>query len=147
MGTLTGLAYRMNQRANRLDTFASDAATDLAQDIAHSLIRETPVDTSRALSNWLVVLGRRSNRATLEYVPGERGSTEKISENIAIARADAVLARKRPGESIFISNVVRYIVYLNAGRSGQAPAMYVETAVLAARVRLRRRIKQGYYTR
>lgn len=143
MGTLKGLAARMSAEADRLEEYASDAAVFLARNIAHNLIDETPVDTSRALSNWLISLGGPSNMGTIDFVKGEHGSTQGASAAIAKRRVDEALATKLPGQSIFISNVVRYIVALNRGHSGQAPAMYVENAVLRGRMLLRQKIKTG----
>lgn len=143
MGTLLGLAARMNAEADRLEEYAHDAAVYLAHTIAYDLIDTTPVDTSRALSNWLISLGSPSNVGTIDFAKGVSGSTKGTSAAGAKARVDAALAAKVPGQSIFISNVVRYIVYLNRGHSGQAPAMFVENSVLRGRMKLRQRIDAG----
>lgn len=143
MGTLKGLAARMNAEAERLEDYAHDAKLYLAHTIAYDLIDTTPVDTSRALSNWLISAGSRSNVGTIDFAKGERGNTRSTSAAMAKARVDASLAAVSPGQSVFISNVVRYIVYLNRGHSGQAPAMFVENSVLRGRMKLRQQIQAG----
>lgn len=143
MGTLKGLAARMNAKADEIEDLASEAAVWFAKYLVADLIRITPVDTSRALSNWLVSLGSPSNIGTIDFVPGIAGSTEATNTANAIARAHRALDAKLPGQVIYLSNVVRYIVYLNQGTSGQAPAMFVENAILRAKVALRNKIKNG----
>lgn len=143
MGTLKGLAKRLNDRADDLDQIANRAAIWFAKRVVRDLIAETPVDTSRALANWLISFDAPGNYATLEYAPGLAGSTAGTSRAMAIKRAHTKLDAKLPGQVIYISNVVRYIVYLNKGSSGQAPAKYVETIIIRAKVELRRKIKRG----
>ena len=143
MGTLKGLAARMNKEADDIETLASDAAVWFAKYLVAELIKETPVDTSRALSNWLINFGAPSNAGTIDFVPGVAGSTEGTNTAAAIQRAHTILDGKIPGEAIYISNVVRYIVYLNQGTSKQAPALYVENAILRAKVALRSKIEAG----
>ena len=143
MGTLKGLAKRMHAEADAIENIANDAAVWFAKYLVAELIKETPVDTSRALSNWLIAFGAPSNMGTIDFVPGIHGSTEGTNTAAAILRAHTALDAKIPGEVIYISNVVRYIVYLNRGTSGQAPALYVENAILRAKVTLRTKIEAG----
>lgn len=143
MATLKSLAVKMNAEAYRLDDLASEAAVWLALTIAEDLIRTTPVDTSRALSNWLITLGGPSNYGTIDYAAGNFGNTRWQSVARATARVQSQVVGKVPGQSIFISNVVNYIVALNQGSSKQAPAMFVENSILRGRMLLRERIKNG----
>ncbi len=50
-----------------------------------------------------------------------------------INQARAVLATKKPGQKIYITNNLPYIRRLNDGYSKQAPAGFVERAVLIGR--------------
>lgn len=143
MGTLLGLADRMNAEAEAIEDLASEAAIWFAKYLVADLIRITPVDTARALSNWLVSFGSPSNVGTIDFVPGFHGSTEGLNTSAAIQRAHRLLDTKIPGEAIYLSNVVRYIVYLNQGTSSQAPALFVENAIIRAKVALRNKIKNG----
>lgn len=143
MGTLQGLAGRMEQRADMIDDLSASAVTWLAKRIVSELIRQTPVDTSRALSNWQVWVGRKGNSSNVDFAKGTHGSTRGASIAKAIRKAHAAIDARDRGQILYISNVVRYIVYLNDGTSRQAPAMFVETIVLKAKLELKRKIKNG----
>lgn len=128
--TLRQFANSMLDRANTIDERGSDAACQVAIAIITDLVIETPVDSSKALSNWVVGIGA-PNRSVLEpYSYGHLGSTQEISAADAIAAARAVLATKQPGQPIFISNNLPYIRRLNEGSSSQAPAGFVERSAL-----------------
>jgi hypothetical protein len=132
-GTLRGLAKRLEDRAAKLDEQVSRLAVETADTIVSDLVNVTPVDTSQALSNWQVSLVSPVNGSIPPYVPGEGGSTQGISAAAALAEARAMLKTKKPGQVIYISNVLRYIQRLNDGSSKQAPAGFVERAVLLGR--------------
>lgn len=132
-GTLRGLAERLENRAAKLDEQVSRLAVETADAIVSDLVNVTPVDTSQALSNWQVSVGSPVNGSIPPYVPGEGGSTQGLSASAALAEARAMLKTKKPGQVIYISNVLRYIQRLNDGSSKQAPAGFVERAVLLGR--------------
>lgn len=131
--TLKDLAKEMRAAAKAVDKDASDAACEVAMAIVTDLAHRTPVDTSKALSNWRVSLGQPGALAVPPHVPGQHGSTQDASAAATIAAAKAVLANKKPGQVIWISNVLPYIRRLNDGYSKQAPAGFVERAILIGR--------------
>jgi hypothetical protein len=55
------------------------------------------------------------------------------SASIAIGDARGILTNKKPGQSIYVQNNASYIKRLNEGSSTQAPAGFVEAAILFAR--------------
>lgn len=132
-GTLRGLADKLEKRAAKLDEQASRLAVKAAETIVGDLVNVTPVDTSQALSNWQVGTGSPVDSAIAPHFPGEAGSTQGASASTALAEARAMLKTKKPGQVIYISNVLRYIGRLNDGSSKQAPAGFVERAVLLGR--------------
>jgi hypothetical protein len=132
-GSLLDLADRMDKLAKAIPEAASNTAIEVTQTIVGDLAFKTPVDTSQALSNWIVTLGARNVGTIDPHFPGEHGSTQKGSAAQTIAEAQAVLKAKKPGQVIFITNNLPYIRRLNDGYSGQAPAGFVERAVLIAR--------------
>lgn len=99
------------------------------------LVAQTPVDTSKALSNWRVAVGGSSYGA--EEIPayfiGSHGSTQTSSSRAAIDAAVAALRSARAGSPIAIINQAPYIGRLAAGSSTQAPAGWVEGSLLVAR--------------
>lgn len=133
--SLLDLAKSLERRVEKLDKVASDVAVQAALDIVGDLVFQTPVDSSQALSNWQVALNNPSDDKIPPYFPGEKGSTQRASASAALTSAKAVLAGKKPGDKIYISNTFPYINRLNEGYSGQAPSGFVERAVLIGRKR------------
>lgn len=143
MGTLKGLAARLNEKADKLDDMASEDAKGVALTIVGSLVYDTPVDTSQALSNWQIGLGAPVPTDRGPYFPGELGSTQRASAEAALAAAKAALVSKVPGQPIYISNGLPYIRRLNAGWSKQSPGAFVEAAVIRGREYLRNKRRRG----
>lgn len=101
----------------------------VAKTILWNLIHETPVDTSRALSNWIVKLGQPKARVIAPHYFGSRGSTQALSSNTAYMLGSAIIQRAKVGEIIYISNDVDYIELLNKGYSNQAESGFIEQSV------------------
>lgn len=141
MGTLKGLAARLYNEADRLDERGSKAAADTALVVISALAYDTPVDTSNALSNWQIGLGAPVPTGRGPFYPGEHGSTYAASAAETVQAAKAALAAKRPGETVYISNLAPYIRKLNyEGHSAQG-SHFVETAVIRGKQYLRKRSK------
>lgn len=130
---LLDLAASLEKKAKAIDEAASKLAVGTALTIVGDLAFKTPVDTSQALSNWQVSLGSPVDSKIPPYYPGEGGSTRNSSAAETINQARKILAGKKPGQRIFITNVLPYIRRLNDGYSKQAPAGFVERAVLIGR--------------
>lgn len=90
------------------------------------LVNTTPVDTSQALSNWEVsTAGPVYHVNSLPpYVPGSGGSTKTASAQEALRVGMAIIATKKPGQKLYISNSVPYIEKLNTGHSKQVPVYW-----------------------
>lgn len=130
---LLSLAVSLERKAKAIDEAASKTAVDTALAIVGDLAYKTPVDTSQALSNWIVTLDTPSGQQIKPHYPGSGGSTYRASAAETINNAKAVLKNKKPGQAIFITNNLPYIKRLNDGYSAQAPAGFVERAVLIGR--------------
>ena len=100
-----------------------DNATKLVRKVAIAvdghLVLSTPVDTGRARSNWQVEINAEAG-----------GTVEPVSPQQAMAQAAAKVATSRNGDEIHITNNLPYIGKLNDGWSAQAPASFVQIAVL-----------------
>lgn len=131
--TLLDLANDLEKVGGEIEERASDLAIRVGTAVVTDLAFVTPVDESTALSNWLVSLDTPARREIDAHYPGQFGSTFGPSSQQTIAEAKAVLANKRPGQAIYISNNVPYIRDLNNGSSRQAPAGFVERAELLGR--------------
>ncbi len=131
--SLLHLANSLERKATAIEEAASQTAVDTALTIVGDLAYKTPVDTSQALSNWQVTLDAPANGKIGPHFPGVQGSSQRSSAAETISRAKAVLANKKPGQVIFITNNLPYIKRLNDGYSAQAPAGFVERAALLGR--------------
>lgn len=133
---LNDLAKSLEAKAKQIDKAASEVAIQTAMIALKTLLERTPVDTSTALSNWQVSLEAPKLNFINAYVPGYLGYT--ASESIAQAQSvgNMVLSKKKPGQTIYITNNAPYIRDLNSGTSKQAPAGFVEAAMLVARKRM-----------
>lgn len=88
-----------------------------------SIVIATPVETGRARGNWQVSLA-----VPAQGVLDVQDKTGAIS----IAKATPQFASfKLTGQPIFFQNNLPYIQRLNEGHSMQAPAGFVERAILA----------------
>lgn len=131
--TLLDLADSFEKKSKTIKADTSKLAVDTAMAIVGNLAYKTPVDTSQAISNWIVTIGAENQTQIKPHFPGIQGSTYRASAAETIANAKAVLSSKKPGQSIFITNNLPYIKKLNDGSSSQAPAGFVESAVLIGR--------------
>ena len=133
MATLLDLADRMKQVKASLSEQASLCARQGALAIVSNLANSTPVDTSAALSNWQVSLENPNYNWIAPHVLGHKGSTQLASIRATIEEAKYNLENKKPGQIIYISNNAEYIIELNNGSSKQAPAGFVERAILVGK--------------
>ena len=131
--TLLQLADDLEKRAKQLRKAASDKAAFIALSLVEELADITPVDTSKAISNWRVGLGSPVTGELEPHYPGFKGSTELMSEDATVIAARIALKQKRPGQTIFVSNTAPYIVDLDGGSSLQEPRGFVKRATDRAR--------------
>lgn len=84
----------------------------------------TPVDTGWARSNWIPGVGSPPRKPFATKMSVSTSKQEAGRERVA---------RFKLGEgSLFLANLVPYIVLLNQGSSRQAPAGFVQAAVAQA---------------
>lgn len=82
-----------------------------ALEIDKGVVLSTPVDTGRARGGWNVGI----NNVNLEETSEDRSGQKTISEN------ESKILQSRAEDSIFVSNNVDYIEFLEKGSSDQAP--------------------------
>lgn len=139
---LLDLAESLERKVEQLSEASSEHAKHVALTVVGDLAYHTPVDKSQALSNWIVTLDAPSGAKIGPHVPGSKGSTQKASAQATIAAAKAVLANKKPGQKIYITNNQPYIRKLNDGTHSQQPGAFLERAVLIGR-KLKAKFKLG----
>jgi hypothetical protein len=143
-GNLTTLATRMAALRNAIPGYANAKKIEVARAVHEKLIEATPVDTGAAMSNWPVSLDAPIAETNPPHAMSPRGAmiadewthavdpetTRAANLPMSQEQREAVLTDTKPGDVVFIANNLPYIKRLNAGSSTQAPAGFVEAAVL-----------------
>jgi len=132
MAGLDDFASRIDRIAVQVEGNVERAVKDCAQAVLKSAVENTPVDTGLARSNWTPELDRAFEGLFPARVPGAGGSTAAENAAAAIeAGAPTIEAFdiKKNG-SIHITNNAPHIQPLNDGHSKQAPAGFVQIAVM-----------------
>jgi len=115
---------------------SNQAVRMLAFEALSRIVLRTPIDTGRARGNWNVGVGNPDHGVNL--VGFDKAGTGTIN------RGQAVLAAAAPDQTLYITNSLPYILPLEHGHSGQAPAGMVMVtlaelhhlaAQIAARIR------------
>lgn len=119
------LKSQINAETEKLRVKVNSKALDFVSKITY----ETPVDTSRALSNWRLSTGSPVSGEIDPYAEGSRGSTFGISRGLTVSFAKTYLNNRRLGENIYIINHTHYIGDLNDGTSRQAPKGFVDREI------------------
>lgn len=107
------LQSEINKSAEELSKKVSDACLKYIQNVTY----ETPVDTSRAASNWVVSIGDDPSSFIEPHFMGTKGSTGSVSKARTIALADGILGSRRFGEIAYLVNRVYYIDKIEQRRS------------------------------
>lgn len=144
MADLNDLANQMDQLANNLGGAANQVAKDVASTILTDLTQVTPIDTGLAVSNWQVTLDTPATGVIPAYNPSPKGRvkngvwehavdpslTAQSNVQPTFDAGNNVIQNKQPGQDIYIANNVEYIPELDSGSSNQAPAGFVDRAII-----------------
>ena len=142
MATLAQFSRNIRRRGTQIENSATRIVKAVSVRALKSLVRNTPVDKGVARSNWRVGIGAPTRAVIGAYAPGKKlGISESANASAAIAAGTARINSVRGtsqglATAIYISNAVPYIGKLNSGSSTQAPAGFVETALLEAKAEL-----------
>lgn len=137
MGTLRDLSRRLNVLRKRLPEQVNQLKVDIAEEIVTHFAMVTPVDTSKALSNWQIGIGSAAGGEIEAHFVGTLGSTEGISVGATISAAKTKLANSTSGVSVHITNNADYITDLDQGSSRQFAGGFDRRAILIAQNALR----------
>ena len=120
------LASQIRRFKKETDKRILKGKQNIAGAILYYLGNETPVDTSNAMSNWVVSLGTAKARLIPPHFAGVDGSTAPQSLSAMMSQGLAIIRRAKVGEAVFITNSVYYLYWLNRGHSLQADAYFIE---------------------
>ncbi len=101
-----------------------------------AIVEATPVDTSLAVSNWQVTLGSPAFGVIKPVTASSKGSGEAQAKSLTKAKGIKVLHGYQKG-SIFITNKVPYIGYIENGSRTIRPHGMVAKGLQAMRVRVK----------
>lgn len=119
-------ASRFDVIANNMLQNVDNEMRKLIVNVGERVVHGTPIDTGQARRNWQP----RLNQAATTVLDEPSGPAAGQQE--AILAIKAMAAQYKAGNVAHITNNLPYIRELNSGSSKQAPAMFVENAILAA---------------
>ena len=137
MANLRDLEQGLKRLGERVVEAAAAVQTKVAANITSDVAVETPVDTSRAQSNWQldehkeggrfffdppvsdVRHGNQRGPAFVKVVRDARRERERLDRTRALVKGNRVLP-------VYILNLTPYLDNLNRGSSPQAPAGFIE---------------------
>lgn len=129
MGNFHDFANRMRKKAGITEDKFHRAVAELAISVVKEVAPDTPILTGRASSNWITSVGLPS-----PYYSENPFMNAGPQESIMNAR---LALQGYKGGTIHIVNNVPYIAELNRGTSRQAPALFVQSAVLRAKYKFK----------
>ena len=111
-----------------LNGFTQKLISRLTLNVTANLIEDTPIDTGWARANWVPSIGSPRRKTAGTRAAAENGKIDHAPQ----AAGSAAVAGYKLGPAVFVSNNVPYISDLNDGSSRQAPAAFVQSAILRA---------------
>jgi hypothetical protein len=106
--------------------------------VDEEIVRNTPVDTGLARSNWRASVGSPLNSTIEPYKRGNRlGINETANASDAIAQARFAISSRESGQVAYLTNNVWYIGRLNSGSSTQAGNNFVEKSIALSLARVK----------
>ncbi len=131
MSDLRDLAKSMRRTAIAVGINSVEAVKSISKNVGVTVVYATPVDTSRARSNWQASITQPITGVLFQYPA--KPSEPTIGPRTAIESINkAVSEYTGQPKGIFIVNNLDYIQKLNDGSSDQAPANFVAKSVIAA---------------
>lgn len=132
MARLIEFSRRMRRLADRFSRNVFERTNEAARAVTETVVFFTPVKTGAARSNWRASLDAPLTNTIAPHAPLVRGDREETANfRAAVQAANAVIAQRRRGQALFLSNNLEHIEELNNGSSRQSAAGFVERAIRA----------------
>lgn len=116
--TLLSLTKLITKKLER-EAKRTTKVQEVAEAVLSHLVENTPVDTSKALSNWQVSVNSPITNTTTAYVQGSEGDSKDASVSRGLAEGMQIIKSRLDGEDIYITNNLDYIKDLEEGKSPQ----------------------------
>ena len=101
------------------------------------LVRNTPIDTGQAKSNWQASRGFPRTTTRRAYAVGKKGTTAEQNISAAIAQIRAECASRTRNQQMFLTNNLDYIQKLNKSGGNMGTPQFLQRAAQIARQVLR----------
>lgn len=137
MANIADLAARIGLVRQNVRTETIRIVKEVAKEILDTLVDNTPVDTSQALSNWQASVGGPIQTTRPAISVGSRGSTRSISATATKAEGASKIQPFVLGAEIHITNNLPYIKGLNDGTISRQPSGFVQKSLLVGRDHLK----------
>lgn len=132
MADIADLAPRIREVIKNLKTERERIVKVAAKTILETLVYNTPVDTSKALSNWQASIGTPIDSTRNAIAEGKAKSTQSTSAAVALALGEIPINKFTVGNVIHITNNLDYIEGLNNGTISKQPGAFVQKAIQLA---------------
>lgn len=124
------LSQRILKLGRKIETNANEKVKNASKAFLTEAVRGTPADTAQAVSSWKVGLNYQPS-GVRNLAPGSKGSSKSAAVGAVLMLELPKIDRRVTGITVYIVNTTSYISLLNAGRSSQAPAGFIDKARLA----------------
>jgi len=127
----------VNSYAKAIQRGMAEATRKIATAGSQVIIDNTPVDTTRAVSNWKVYIGKMQAKEVRPIMPGLSGKGTRASAARNLMKAEAaerIKFYKSGTQPIWITNSVPYIKILERGGAKTRPYWMVQKGLLAMRL-------------
>lgn len=112
--------YRLDEYVRKWDFRVGEGVAQIAKAVLISLVHATPVKSGLARSNWQLANGPEPDNSGIDNI---RSEEEVVQDRLFLLGLST-------SPDVCLFNNVPYIETLNAGSSDQAPAGFVEAAVI-----------------
>ena len=122
MAGLEGLVIEMDNLKKKIEVVVNKDTQDVAIKVLETFVNVTRVDTSKAISNYLVSIGSAPSFIINARYPGKLGSTTGPSSKSTIDEGTYKIRGRQIGQDIVIQNNLSYIDWLDSKDSMEARA-------------------------
>ena len=122
MAGLEGLVIEMDNLKKKIEVAVNKDTQDVAIEVLKTFVNVTRVDTSKAISNYLVSIGSAPSFIINARYPGKGGSTTGPSSKSTIDEGTYKIRGRQIGQDIVIQNNLSYIDWLDSKDSMEARA-------------------------
>jgi hypothetical protein len=139
MSDIISFKADLNRFAESIDAKVQDAIRRIVIELFNRFTFENPVDTGYSQSNWRISINEPdttvSNPPTSQERDANKGKKGWINNALGADLSEIVglttigIGRVESGDSVYVTNSVDYVRYLNEGTSKQAPSGWIQIAI------------------